>query len=370
MKIKFARESLLSVYQIAAAVAPQRSPKTILQNVLLCANDDGLEIMATDMDLGVRLNVANVEIFNPGRVVVSVSRMGMILKESNDEFMTLESADRQVVITGNHVRFELDSQNPDEFPETIKFDEKDYFEIDSKVFKELIHRTLFATDTDSGRFALGGILLEFAEDTVTAVGTDGRRLAKMDGPIQVVGKPNTGNSDVIVPTRSMQMIERILAGDDGSVKLSPRTNDLVLSFSHGYLFSRLLEGRFPKWRDVLPNRTDSIKIDLQVGPMYSAIRQAAIVASDESRGINLTFNDGTLVLSSRTAEIGKSRVEMPIAYDKAEMTVSLDHRYFADFLKVLQPERSFTFDVEDEESAAYCQTDDSYGYVIMPLSRD
>ncbi len=370
MKIKFEREGFQHIYQIAAAVAPQRSPKTILQNVLLNAETNSLEIMATDMDLGVRLRVDNVEVLTPGRVVVSVSKMSMILRESSDEFLTLETSEQQVIITGAHSRFELDSQNPDEFPETAKFDEENYFEINAGVLKELIKRTLFATDADSSRYALGGVLLEVNDDIITAVGTDGRRLAKMEGPVRTVGTPKNNSSDIIVPARSMQLIERILAADDSVVKFAARANDLVLSFPHGVLFSRLLEGRFPKWRDVLPSRTESTKIDLQVGPMYSAIRQAAIVASEESRGIDFTFNDGTLVLSSRTAEVGKSRIELPIVYEKGELIVSLDHRYFADFLKVLQPDKSFTFDVENDASAAYCHTDDNYGYVIMPLSRD
>lgn len=104
--------------------------------------------------------------------------------------------------------------------------------------------------------------------------------------------------------------------------------------------------------------------------MFSALRQAAIVTSEESRGIDFTFKHGSLVLSNSTAEVGQSRVELPVAYDDDEITITLDHRYVSDFLKVLQPDKSFTLDVENSEQAAYCQTDDKYGYVIMPLSRD
>ena len=105
--------------------------------------------------------------------------------------------------------------------------------------------------------------------------------------------------------------------------------------------------------------------------MYSALRQAAIVSSDESRGVDFTFGNGSLVMSNSTAEVGQSRVEIPVPFDKKEdLTVTLDHRYVADFLKVLKPDSSFTFDIESADQAAYCHTDDSYGYVIMPLSKD
>jgi DNA polymerase-3 subunit beta len=104
--------------------------------------------------------------------------------------------------------------------------------------------------------------------------------------------------------------------------------------------------------------------------MYSALRQAAIVSSEESRGIDFTFKEGTLVLSNSTAEVGQSRIEMPVPFDNDELTITLDHRFVSDFLKVLQPEKMFTLDVENAEQAAYCHTDDKYGYVIMPLSKD
>jgi DNA polymerase III subunit beta len=108
---------------------------------------------------------------------------------------------------------------------------------------------------------------------------------------------------------------------------------------------------------------------LPVGPLYSALRQAAIVASEESRGIDFTFENGSLVLSNETAEVGQSRVELPVAYDGKGLTITLDNRYVADFLKVLPLDKTFTLDIENSEQAAYCSTDDKYGYVIMPVQR-
>jgi DNA polymerase-3 subunit beta len=121
---------------------------------------------------------------------------------------------------------------------------------------------------------------------------------------------------------------------------------------------------------VFPQRPDSTKIDLTVGPVYAAVRQAAIVTSEESRGIDFTFGAGSLVLSGQTAEVGQSRVELPIAYDGAPISITLDPRFVNDFMKVLEPEKPFTIDLQDSDAAAVCSTDDGYGYVIMPLARD
>lgn len=369
MKIKINRESFQRVFQIAAAVAPARSPKTILQNVKLDVSKDSGFLTATDTEVGVRLTVPDLEILTPGSAVVPVSRLNMILRESSDEMLVIDASTDKTLITGANSRFELQAQNPDEFPEVASFDETDYFEINASILKELIKRTLFATDSESSRYALGGVLFEMDDKTITAVGTDGRRLAKMQGVLKKVGNPQSGTT-TIVPSRSMHLMERILPDGEVPVQISARANDLVMKEPGCIFYTRLVEGRFPKWRDVLPKREQSNRIAIPVGPMYSALRQAAIVASEESRGIDFTFKDGSLVLSNSTAEIGQSRIEMPVPFDDEELTITLDHRYVADFLKVLQPDKTFTLDVENGDAAAYCETDDNYGYVIMPLSKD
>jgi len=369
VKVKIKRESFQKVFQVAAAVAPARSPKTILQNVKMEVTDKGGLLTATDMEVGVRLAIPDLEADTPGTAVIPVQRLNMILRESSDEFLFIESDPDKTLVTGQSSRFELQSQNPDEFPEVADFEDKDFFEVTAGVMRELIKRTLFATDSESSRYALGGVLLEMEGDSIVAVGTDGRRLAKMQGALSKVGNPKAGSA-TIVPARAMQLIERILPEDSVSIQLAARANDLLIREPGCVFYTRLVEGRFPKWRDVLPDRKESNRIDIPVGPMYSALRQAAIVSSDESRGVDFTFNDGSLVLSNSTAEVGQSRIEMPVPFDSEELTITLDHRYVADFLKVLQPDRTFTLDIENGEQAAYCVTDDNYGYVIMPLAKD
>ena len=369
MKIKIDRESFLKVFQLAAAVAPSRSPKEILQNVKFEVSKTGSFLTATDTEVGVRLSVPNVVVEAAGKAVLPISRLNLILRESSDETLNMEVDDNKILITGVSSRFELQAQNPDEFPDVNQFDQKDYFEVDAKVLKDLIHRTLYATDNESSRYALGGVLLEMEGETIVAVGTDGRRLAKMEGEMTIVGKPNTGGQ-TIVPSRSMQLIDRMLPDDDTKIKIAAETNDLTLEEPSGVFYTRLVEGRFPPWREVIPKREQTNRIDIPAGPLHSAIRQAAIVASDESRGIDFLFNEGSLVLSSSTAEVGQTRIEMPVPYDGDELSITLDHRFVGDFLKVLGPDKSFTLDLESGEAAAYCETEDKYGYVIMPLSKD
>ena len=351
-------------------MAPSRSPKAILQNVKIECTDSACVLTATDMEVGIRVVVGDVKIETAGSAVIPVTRLSMILRESRDETLNINATPDKTIIKGKGSKFELQAHNPDEFPDVADFEAKDYYELPANVLRELIKRTLFATDAESSRYALGGVKLEMEEEKLVAIGTDGRRLAVQQGKIESVGTPADTGTSTIVPSRSMQLIDRILPDEAEKVQIAAQANELLVRGPSGVFYTRLVEGRFPKWRDVIPSRDDSNQIEMTVGPMYQALRQAAIVASDESRGIDFTFKDGSLILSNTTADVGESRIEMPVSYDGDELTITLDHRYVADYLKVLSPEKNFTFDIKDHEQAVYCYTDDKYGYVIMPLSKN
>jgi DNA polymerase III subunit beta len=370
MKITSNREKLLHAFQTVSAIAPARSPKPVLQNVKLDISSDSTTLMATDLEVGIRYEVAGIEVDAPGSVLLPVGRFGSILRESTDETFRIESDSAGTTVRGERSQFKLPVEDPSEFPPIAQFGESACYEVSGRLLRELIRRTVFATDNESSRYALGGVKLEWQDNVLTAIGTDGRRLAKMEGPTQAINNPPPIGDVTVVPTRAMQLLERALAEDSTEVRLAIRQNDILVKTPRTTIYSRLLEGRFPRWRDVFPRRENSLKLELVVGPLYAAVRQAAIVTSEESRGIDFTFGEGTLVLAGQTAEVGQSRVELPIAYVGQPISITLDPRFVGDFLKVLEPEKSFTFDLQDSDAAAVCSTDDGYGYVIMPLARD
>ena len=370
MKIKCDRAKLLDALQTAASVVPVRSPKPILQNVKLEVSKDTAILMATDLEIGIRIAVEGVEVEVPGSAVLPLSRFGPILRESPDKTLYLEADPQGTTVRGDRSEFKLAGANPDEFPSVAAFAESAYHEVPARFLKEVIRRTAFATDTESSRYALGGVLLELEEDKLTAVGTDGRRLAKMEGPAISVGGHATGDQTTIVPTKALTLIERSLSDADAEIQIAVQPNSVLVQSQRVTVFARLVEGRFPKWREVFPQRSDFQSIDIPVGAFFSAVRQAAIVVSQESRGIDFTFGSGSAVLAAQTAEVGQSRIELPIACDCEPITTVLDPRYMSDFLKVLDPEKTFRLEIKDSENAVVTSTDDGYAYVIMPMSRD
>lgn len=372
MKITCDREKLLAAFQAVAAVAPSRSPKPILQNVKLEVSDEGsATLFATDLEVSIRRELDGVEVETAGAVLLPVARFGMILRESSDATFRIETDGVKTLVRGERSRFNLPSENPSEFPAAVGFDAEAYYQAPTRLLKEMIRRTIFATDNESSRYALGGVKFEIAEDgKLIAVGTDGRRLAKMEGSIEKVGDAAAIGDATIVPMRSLQLIDRTLVDDEAPTRFAVRANDAVFATPTATLSTRLLEGRYPKWRDVVPTRSESAKVELTVGPFFAAVRQAAIVTSDESRGVDFTFGEGSLVLAGQAAEVGESHVELPIGYDGDKIEITLDPRFLIDFLKTLDAEQSFAFDLVDSDSAAVAMTDDGYTYVLMPLARD
>lgn len=370
MKVTCNREKLLSAFQAAQAVAPSRSPKPILQNVKMQVSEDGAVLLATDLEVGIRVEVPGIEVEVPGAAVLPIGRFASILRESTDETLHLETEGQATRVRGERSEFRLPAEDPEEFPAVAEFTETKYHELPARLLRELIRRTVMATDNESSRYALGGVLLELEAEQATAVGTDGRRLATMHGPARSVEGHTTGDNTVIVPAKAMQLIERALTDADAEVQVAVQPNGILVKTPRATIFSRLVEGRFPKWRDVFPDRTDAQRVDLIVGPLHSAVRQAAIVTSDESSGVDFRFSPGQLQLTAEAAQTGQSKVELPISYDGPEITIMLNPKYFSDFLRVLDPERTFTMELKDGESAAVCRTDDGYSYVLMPLSRD
>jgi len=370
MKITCERERLLGAFQAAASVAPARSPKPILQNVKLEVQADTATLSATDLEIGIRVEVPGIEVEAPGAVVLPTGRFSSILRESTDAKLHLEADTAGTLVRGERSEFKLPGESPNEFPAVQTFGEAKYHEIPGRLLREMIRRTVFATDNESTRYALGGVLLELDDERAIAVGTDGRRLAKMEGPAHAVGGHKTGDNATIVPTKAMQLLERVLADADTEVQIAAQPNSVLVRSERVTVYSRLVEGRFPKWRDVFPQRDSATQLELVVGTLHSAVKQAMIVTNEASRGVDFTFGKGVATLSGRSAELGQSRIEIPIAYDGPELGVTLDPRYVNDFLRVLDSEKNFTLEMKDSESAAVCRTEDGYGYVIMPLARE
>jgi DNA polymerase-3 subunit beta len=321
-------------------------------------------LLASDLEVGIRVELGVVDVTAAGSVLLPSSRLSAIVRESPSgaEF-EIYSDGNATVVKAARSQFRLPAEDPMEFPSVATFPDEACFELSTPLAREIVRRTVFATDNESSRYALGGVLVEFAEGRAIAVGTDGRRLAKMEGPVASSGGSPSG-AQPIVPARAMQLVERCLGSQDAPVHVAVRPSEIIVRTCGTTISARLVEGRFPRWRDVFPDRPDATRVSV------TAVRQAAITTSEQSKGVDFSFEPGVLVLSGRSSESGESRVELPIDHTGETVRIKIDPRFASDFLRVLDPGTNVSIEITDAQSAAVCRTDDGYGYVIMPLAAD
>lgn len=361
---------MLSAFQVAASVANARSHKEILQNVKIVVGIQTVSLMATDMENGIRILVDGATIEHRGDALLPVARVGMILRESRDSQIHISTQGTETLISTSSSNFKLPSANPDEYPNVEGFKESEYHEISVRTLRELIKRTSFATDPDNSRYALSGVLFEMNGDEVFTVGTDGRRMARMIGTGLSVAGHVTKPNHTIVPARALGLIAKAISdlSDDDTVNFAARANDIVISTIISTVTCRLVEGKFPNWKNVLPSRKNDTKIDLPVGQLFSAIRQAAIIADAETHGLDFKFERSQLVISAKTANLGTSRVNLPIEHSGDMIEMKLDFRYVSDFLRMLASESTCTANLASSSESLLLTTDDGYLYVVMPMA--
>jgi DNA polymerase-3 subunit beta len=325
--------------------------------------------MATDTEVGIRIELRSINVEEPGEAMLPVMRIISILRESTDEEVTIEANPGSCVLRGRYNEFEMPSEDPSAFPEFPAFTEEKYHELSAGVLREMIKRTQFAAAVaEQARYgATTGVLWELDGEHIRLVATDGRRLACADGPAKAQGGHGTKGQMPVVPDKTMTLLERNLQEPDETVRVALRPNEILVRTERAMIYSRLLEGRYPDYRKVLPQK-QSVKIPLQVGPFLSAVRQAAVMIEDESRRVVFQFAKKKLTLNARGTDASRSHVEMPIDHEGKAVTISFDPKYLTEMLRIFDPETSLTIELEDGAKPALFRNEaNDYAYLVVPL---
>jgi DNA polymerase-3 subunit beta len=369
MKAICHREGLLSAVQLASAALPARDvAKPILKNIKAVADDGRCTLMATDLELGIRLDVRGLTVQEPGEAILPASRLVQILREAPDEELAIEADASACVVRGRQAEFEMPSEDPAHFPDLPTFEEENYHELSAGVLREMIRRTVFATaDGEGTRFSKPGVLWELEGDQVRLVATDGRRLALMQGAATGRGNHDTQGTTPIVPTKAMSLLERNLQDDEEVVCIRLRPNEALFRTERAIVYTRLVEGRFPPYRDAFPKKT-AVKVPLPVPAFLAAVRQAAIMTDEDSKRVTFAFAKGKLTLEAKGATTGRSKVEMPLEYDAKGININFDPKFVIEMLRVLPDDAELLLELVDGNSPALFRQGGDYSYLVMPLT--
>lgn len=366
MKAVCNREGLLAACQLASVALQTRDVKPILKNFKAVAKDGRCTLMATDLELGLRLDVRGLEVEKDGEAILPASRLLAILRETQDDKLIVEADSNACVVHGEHVEFEMTGEDPANFPDLPTFTDDRYHEIEAGKLREIIRRTIFAVATESARYSMTGVFWELEDKLARLVATDGRRLALAEAPAVSQGGHSTAGQTPVVPTKALGLLDRDLQDDKELVRVAFRPNEVLFRTGRAVVYSRLVEGRFPNYREVFP-RKQPVKIALVAGPFLSAVRQAAIMIDEETKRVTFHFAKNLLTLTARGMDTGRSRVELPIDYAGKAVEVNFNPGFITEMLRVLPADASVSLELIDNISPALFKCGPDYSYLVMPL---
>lgn len=388
MKVICDRAALTDAANLAASVAPTRTPKPQLSCVLLSAAREGdsgagtLTLSATDADISLRLTTNDVEVQEEGETLVAAQKLQQIVGAQDDPTLTIDAAAEQTVIRGSGARYTVYGYSPKDFPSIPTFPDKakaqDAFEIKPSELHNLISRTIFSTARENSRYAINGVLFKRDGKNLEMVATDGRRLAMARGKASVDSDASEGGQ-CIVPTKALNLVNKLLQAGGDVVRVAITDNQIIFAFDDTaadapgtgtILSSNLVEGTFPPYEDVIPRDQDK-KATLDVQTLGSAVRRAALLTNEESRGVRMTFSstDGpNLKLASRAPEMGEAEINVELkGFDGDEIEIGFNPQFITDALKVVEDD-TVTIELKSSNKPGLLKAGNDFLYVVMPVN--
>ncbi len=369
MKVICDRSAFLDAVNNVVNVVASRSPSAVHRCVSIKAADGVLTLAATDLEVGVHLGIEQVDIEEPGQALIPADKLAQIVRTSVDQTLTLETEDHKMTITGSDSKFTIYGYDPAEAPKVRGrevLDSTADCEVPAQTLHNLVQRTLFAAAAEQSRYAINGVLFERDGKKLRLVATDGRRLAMTRGQCT----SGEGESACIIPTKALALIGRLVKDPEATVRIIVDENQVVFAIGDGpcatVLSSNLVEGTFPPFEDVIPKDQDK-KATSNIDALASAVKRAALLTNEESKGIRLAFGDGGLTLTSRAPEMGDAKVEMELKYEGDPMEICFNPGFITEALRVLD-EGEVTIELKAENKPGVMRIGNEFTYVVMPVN--
>ena len=372
MKIRMAREDLLTALQRVQGVVEKRNTMPILANILLEAKPEGLDILATDLEIGMRgLYKATVE--KPGSVTFSARTLFDILKEvRHAEIEIVVGENHWVTITAGKSQFRVVGLPSKDYPALPTIERDGLLSIPAEGLLQLLKKTVFAVGEKDTRYVLNGLLITLIPSgknvTIRLVGTDGHRLgwAEQEVTPEPSGIPSS-ELQVIIPKKAAIEIRRLLEEDDKEPLLCFTKNLLILRKSGLVFTSRIMEGTYPNYQQVVPKES-SKKVTVNKSELEGALRRVAILSKDKAHAVKLSFNPDHVHLSSKSPDLGEAEEEIAAAYKGENFSAGFNARYFLDVLSVIETE---SLSLQMETALSPCliqeQKNPTFKAVVMPV---
>lgn len=370
MIFKIDKDNFLKALQKVQGIVEKRTSMPILSNVLIEADDDSLNILATDLEVGLKSSYPT-KIEESGKITVNAKKLYEIVKELPNEEIVFSTKDNDwVEIRCGKVRFNIVGLSSDEFPVITSVNDDQLIEIEASLLRRMIEKTSYAICNDETKYNLNGIYTRVEQDgphkVLKMVATDGHRLSIASGEFKGSTDANLLKG-VILPKKGIYEIKKITDEGDGILKFGFVDNSAVIKKGDTTLIMRLVDGEFPDYTRVIPSANELI-VKSQREALIHAVRRMAILSSEKFKGIMLEIDSNGVKISSSNPELGDAMEELDVQYTGAPFSVRFNARYLLDVLMICEGEEVLMkFKNELSPSIVTPAQEDGLLAVIMPM---
>lgn len=367
MNFTITRQNLHNGLAAVSASIPSKTTLPVLSNILIEATPEGVWLSGTDLDVSVRVKIP-AEVVEKGAITAPGKKLQEIARELPDQPVQVSTRGDQVELRCGKSHFKINGLPSEDFPTLPDVDFEKGWTVSVQSLLTLIQRTAFAVSTEESRPILNGVLWEVRDGEMRMVATNGHRLARMGTRAQTGAK---SSSDFIVPPAALHQVQRLFKDND-PVSVGQAGNHLGFRSGTTEVYTRLIEGSYPNYEQVIPRDNDKEAI-IDKKALESAVRRMAVVASDQTHRIRLKFEDDRVHLNVLTPDLGEGHDELELSYAGEEIEIGFNANYLLEVLRYMPtdevkmafkaPERAATLEPVWSDD----KTDENYLCLVMPL---
>ena len=365
MHSRVERDAFVEALGPVQGVVEAKKTLPILSHLLLEATPDRVCLFGTDLDVGLRRELT-AEVLKPGAIAVSAKKLYEVARELPSAPVELQAdSDLQLAISCQRANFRMKGLPKDEFPSIPDFKGDGKIVLETRLFRDMLRKTLFAVSSDQTRYALTGVLLQVQPSEVRMVATDGHRLALVRAARQ--SEKDSPILEALIPRKAMVEAMKIAREDAGEVRLWTSENQLILHQENSTLVARLIDGQFPNYDQVIPTPGPG-KIVIGKESLHGALRRTSAIMGERTTATEFDIRPGRVLVSCINMDLGEAHEEVEATVDGEGFKVGFNARYIMELLGAVDTPDIAVY-ISDPLSPALFRAagDEAYGCVIMPM---
>lgn len=362
MKAVISKNELVALISKIQSIVANKPAIPILSNVLIEAADDQLILSATDLTTSM-ICFSDAKIVEEGAIALPAKKFFHLIKEITSPQIKISYDSNEIAeITAGSSLFRINGMNKNEFPTLPNVSGATQIPIMSSLLKEMMARTSFSAAREDSRYVLNGIHLNIVNQTATLIGTDGKRLAKVQAPVEI---DPSFQGTYIIPLKAIEEMIKMLDESENRTFISLMHDKVFLENGNLTLITKLLSGQYPDVEKVIPEKP-KYQLRLHREELISLLRQVSLFTSDVNNSVRFVFHNGQLDLNAASSEIGEGNVSMPVDYSGEKIEIAFNPYYFIDILRHSKDE-IVTFSITDSYNPGIITDSSSALFVIMPM---